>query len=433
MSIKKDFLINLLFIFIPFTYIAGNLLLNLNVLLIIIFAFIFYGLQIFKEKLTIVDKLFILLFFYIVTIGVINHYYNNNNPSNLVLVKSISYVRFLLLYFILKFLVQKNIINYKYIFLSFGSASIFVIFDLIVQFYFDKDIFGYVATKNLRRLGGPFGDELIAGSFIQRFFIFSLYFVLLFISFNKEKFYKFSLLLIIAFSFIGIFLAGNRMPIILFLFILILFFLLEKILRKQSIIIMFISLLAVSIPISLNPNILSHYTHFVKVVVDTKDYFVKRFKSEEIDDFPNSYTKDIETGILVWQQNKFVGGGIKSFYFNCAKIKNSPMDKYGGANCNTHPHNYYLQIAAELGAFGLLLVITIFLLIAWNSIKIVLFSSKNTINRILMPFFLVFIAEIFPLKTTGSFFTSANSTFLFIIIAFIVGLLQLEKKIGYEK
>ena len=185
MSIKKDFFINLLFIFIPFTYIAGNLLLNLNVLLIIIFAFIFYGLQIFKEKLTIVDKLFILLFFYIVTIGVINHYYNNNNPSNLVLVKSISYVRFLLLYFILKFLVQKNIINYKYIFLSFGSASIFVIFDLIVQFYFDKDIFGYVATKNLRRLGGPFGDELIAGSFIQRFFIFSLYFVLLFISFNK--------------------------------------------------------------------------------------------------------------------------------------------------------------------------------------------------------------------------------------------------------
>ena len=433
MSIKKDFLINLLFIFIPFTYIAGNLLLNLNVLLIIIFAFIFYGLQIFKEKLTIVDKLFILLFFYIVTIGVINHYYNDNNTSNLVLQKSISYVRFLLLYFILKFLVQKNIINYKYIFLSFGSASIFVIFDLIIQFYFDKDIFGYVATKNLRRLGGPFGDELIAGSFIQRFFIFSLYFVLLFINFKKEKFYKFSLLLIMAFSFIGIFLAGNRMPIILFLFILILFFLLEKILRKQSIIIMFISLLVVSVPISLNPNVLSHYTHLVKVVDDTKDYFIKRFKSEKIDDLPNSYAKDIETGILVWQQNKFVGGGVKSFYFNCAKITNSPMDKYGGANCNTHPHNYYLQIAAELGAFGLLLVITIFLLIAWNSLKIVLFSSKNTINRILMPFFLVFIAEIFPLKTTGSFFTSSNSTFLFIIIAFIVGLLQLEKKIGYEK
>ena len=75
-----------------------------------------------------------------------------------------------------------------------------------------------------------------------------------------------------------------KLSIILFLFILILFFLLEKILRKQSIIIMFISLLAVSVPISLNPNTLSHYTHLVKVVDDTKDYFIKRFKSEKIDD-----------------------------------------------------------------------------------------------------------------------------------------------------
>ena len=96
MSIKKDFLINLLIVFIPFTYIAGNLLLNLNTLLIIIFAFIFYGLQIFKEKLTIIDKLIILFFLYTASNGIINHYINYNE-SNLVLVKSISYLRFLLL------------------------------------------------------------------------------------------------------------------------------------------------------------------------------------------------------------------------------------------------------------------------------------------------------------------------------------------------
>ena len=51
---------------------------------------------------------------------------------------------------------------------------------------------------------------------------------------------------------------------------------------------------------------------------------------------------------------------------------------------------------------------------------------------LIVPFFVVFIAEIFPLKTTGNFFTSTNSTFLFIIIAFIVGLLEttnLNKKL----
>ena len=109
------------------------------------------------------------------------------------------------------------------------------------------------------------------------------------------------------------------------------------------------------------------------------------------------------------------------------------MDKYGGTNCNTHPHNYYLQIAGELGLLGLFLVVVIFLLIAMRSIKMILFSGESKINRTLIPFFLIFIAEIFPIKTTGSFFTSANSTFLFIIIAFVVGLVQLEKKINYEK
>ena len=36
------------------------------------------------------------------------------------------------------------------------------------------------------------------------------------------------------------------------------------------------------------------------------------------------------------------------------------VSKKGNVNCNNHPHNYYLQIAAELGIVGLLLVIFIY-------------------------------------------------------------------------
>ena len=61
---------------------------------------------------------------------------------------------------------------------------------------------------------------------------------------------------------------------------------------------------------------------------------------------------------------------------------------------------------------------------------ILLFKNLDR-EKILIPFFIIFIAEIFPLKTTGSFFTSANSTFLFIIISFIVGLIQLKEKTDY--
>ena len=40
----------------------------------------------------------------------------------------------------------------------------------------------------------------------------------------------------------------------------------------------------------------------------------------------------------------------------------------------------------------------------------------------------IFIAEIFPLKSTGSFFTTFNATFLFLIIAILVGLNEMKKR-----
>ena len=35
--------------------------------------------------------------------------------------------------------------------------------------------------------------------------------------------------------------------------------------------------------------------------------------------------------------------------------------------------------------------------------------------------FMLFFVEIFPLKTTGSFFTTGNASFVFLLIAVIVG------------
>ena len=180
MTINKEFFINILIITLPFSFIAGNLIINLNVLLIILFSLAFFGFKVFEKKLENVDKIIIIFFLYICINGIVNDYYNND-VSNIILLKSISYLRYLFLYFAIKFIVVNNIINYKYFFLSIGAACLFVTSDLFLQFIFKKDIFGYVVADS-RRLGGPFGDELIAGGFIQRFYIFSIYFVLLFLN-----------------------------------------------------------------------------------------------------------------------------------------------------------------------------------------------------------------------------------------------------------
>ena len=59
-------------------------------------------------------------------------------------------------------------------FFIFSSFSVlFVSIDIIFQFVNGKDIFGFVGLP--RRLSGPFGDELIAGGFIQRFSLFAFF------------------------------------------------------------------------------------------------------------------------------------------------------------------------------------------------------------------------------------------------------------------
>ena len=46
----------------------------------------------------------------------------------------------------------------------------------------------------------------------------------------------------------------------------------------------------------------------------------------------------------------------------------------------------------------------------------------NFDNNLIFPFVLLFFAEIFPLKTSGSFFTTGSATFIFFIMAIIVSL-----------
>ena len=205
-SSSKNFLINSVLAFIPVSYIAGNLILNLNVFLLILlfFSFIDYS---YLKRSSKFDKLIIILFLYIFVNGILNNFLNFDFSSaqnkNVVLIKSILFLRFLIVYLIIKFLIKEGIIDFKLILLAFGGVSLFVSVDIIFQFFSGKDLFGFDGSG--RRLAGPFGDEFIAGSFIQRFFIFIILFSIFFLNI-KSKLLKLTFYFIVFFtSFIGIF------------------------------------------------------------------------------------------------------------------------------------------------------------------------------------------------------------------------------------
>ena len=439
-NFSKYFFINLIVLLIPINFIFGNLMLNLNIIILIILVLFLFGSSVFKIRLNNIDKLIIVFFLYVFFNGLINNFlaYNNLPSQNLILIKTVAYCRFFILYFVIRFLVIKNLINFKYLFFFFGFCALFVSIDIIVQYIAGVDLLGFKAEVSSegteRRLSGPFDDEYIAGSFIQRFFIFFPYFFLIFFKINNKKIFQSLFLVILFISLVGTLLSGNRVPLVMSSIILMLLFIFEKESRKTLIASFLVLIISTFYLVKTNENHNTHLKQLFKSSYQLYIYFEKKITAKKISILENSYVKEMETGFLTWEKNKFFGGGVKSFYSNCISIKNSPMDRYGGTNCNTHPHNFYLEIGAILGLFGFTLIILIFSLICFFSLKKI-YTSKGLPeqNRVLIPFFIVFIVEIFPFKTTGSFFSTTNATFIFIIISFIVSLIDLKKKDYIEK
>ena len=431
----KNNFINLLFATIPLSFIAGNLVLNLNILLFILTAIIFFKGEIFRFKYDLLDKLIVIFFSYILLIAFLNYslnYKSVEEPENfIILIKSFFYLRFLILYFVIKYLLRQNKINLKIFFFSASFCSLFVCLDLIFQLIYGFDIFGYKSTG--RRLSGPFGDELIAGSYLQRFSLFLIFIIPLFYKTKNNKLFIITLSLIITLIIFSLIIAGNRMPLTLFLSILFLILILERNVRKLIIPFILISSAVTLITYNYNSNVKDHFNSYNKKISEfiiflstiyseksskIKNSHVINLNGKQIQ-IPNTYIKEFNSGYQTWLKNKYVGDGIKSFKKNCKKTNVH--------NCGPHPHNYYLEIMADLGLVGLILLSFIFFTLIYNSFINKYFLNSNLkYNHIITPFIFLFLAEIFPIRTTGSFFTTGNATYFFLVMAITIALSKKE-------
>ena len=421
-NLNFNYFINFLIILLPVSFIAGNLLINLNLILIIIFSILFYRKEIFQIKLFFFDKLLISTFIFCIFTATINTYLfqnDNHNINTFTIQKTIFFLRFLFFYFVLRFLIEKKILNLKFFFISTAICSIFVASDLIYQYINGKDIFGFPSTKDIFpstyvKLSGPFGDEEIAGSYLQRFSVFSFFLVAIYFPKlpNGSKFFIFFSLLLL--FFYSVFLAGNRMPIILFALFWILLFIFENKIRKYSISFFLLLFVFFFLMFNLNDHVNNYSLHFYKTTIQLVTFIPDLISNKTIFDFPNTYIKEFYSGIKSWQENILIGGGINSFHYNCVKTV---------AACASHPHNYYLEILSENGLIGMMLWGVIFVYIFYVSILKKFFIKSNiNDNNLITPFAILFFIEIFPIKTTGSFFTTGNATYIFFIMAVIIAL-----------
>lgn len=415
---KKINLINYLIATLPLSLILGNLAINLNIIIICVVGFIFYKKNIFFMKNKSLQFLIYSFFIYLILITAIENIpkidagkiYQDN------ILKSIFFFRFLILFLVLNRLFEDKNFNLKIFFSSCSLFSFALAIDILIQIIFGKDLFGYTITNN--RPSGFFGSENIAGGYLQKFSLFFIFFFALKINSSKKNLIIF--LMFLFFIFV-IFLTGNRMPLIIFFLTFILYLLFEK--NKIHIIILLIIVTTTFFLILKFPGANRQFTQFYNlyhsatlITKESSKLFISNTELPQIElgkgGGAQEYLFLFNAAVQNWKKNKFFGKGIKSFRINCEYKANQL--------CGSHPHNYILEIMIDTGLIGLSLILIFFLKSLVIYFKIYLKNFNQTSKYLSLPFFFIIFFEIFPLRSTGSFFSTNNAVILFMMVAVLI-------------
>lgn len=324
------------------------------------------------------------------------------NPSNFIFFNSISlpkafaFIRFPLFFLALYFWIitdSKEIMKLVYI---ITACAVFVALDVIFQKFFGNDIFGFLPgqlnteTNIYNRFGGPFNQFLVSGSYL---FQSILIITLLFFS-NQIKGNIFVLLNYLL--FFAAIISGERMSTLkLFLFIVLLniFFIKGNFKYLNILIVFFIIIFAVY----QNNYLKNKFIYVTKNQIG--DLSVLKERSQH---YAHYYT-----AFVIFENNKLFGTGFRSFRVSCEQYQDLESFFYKG--CNTHPHNFILEILSEQGLVGLLIF----------SSSIFLFVKRFLrSNKILLLYCSCYFIPFLP---SGSYFASWDNINFWFYLSLYLG------------
>ena len=411
----KSSIFNFFLCFFPVSLIIGNQAININIFFLIVFSLVFYSKEIIKIKFNSYDKLLIIFFLYIGLTLIFNYftyYIENKIFFKLILFKTIFFYKYLLLYIVIRFFFHQKIFNLKLFYSICAICAIIVSFDIFFQFIFGHNILGIKPTS-VWHYSSFFGEELIAGGYLQRFSLFAIFFPFLL----KKNKYSFLFFLFLIIFIITIALSGNRMPLFLYLISILIFL----VLKKNSIRYIFVSFLIIftilfslyNLNIKFKKNISFFYLNSKNII---SSFLIMDYKNPAESILKKPYVSEFLCAKTAIEKNPIFGSGIKSFRSH---------SKY----CNTHPHNYFLEITSELGLIGLLILIFFVYKLCLFIVKNIWYSNfSDELKNKILPVFLLILIEFFPFRSSGSFFTTGNASIIFIFLAILVSLISTQNQ-----
>ncbi len=416
---KKIFFLNfIIFLSIP-SAIIGNFALNLTILTSLIF-FVFFLIK--KEFSIAINKTYIFYFILFKLFFLFNILFSYNSllsfNSYLGIIKNIFFV--IVFYKVF----EHNKKNEPFFFNSLIILFFFFNFDVLIQFFFIYDLFGYpLQDSHGIRLSGAFGKEFVAGSFLSKI----LFLVVAYIHAGKNNNWILKYFIIFL-SNATILLSGER-SVFLITAISSLFFIFfdNRIQIKKKILVFFVYLIIIFSTVFLNYSIYSQskdklllnnysflFGYEFQVISEKKNnnnLLIKRENYSLVKNFLDTrHGAHFLTGIEIFLDNKILGAGLKSFRNICSISKYDNINSLSAKDrCNTHPHNIYIEFISDLGILGFAII-----LLLLSYIFIQLLKKKDTS---MLAYFLILF---FPFQTTGSFFSSFNGFFYYIFFAYFI-------------
>lgn len=398
---KKLSIIKYSIILLPVLLITGPFLSDLSVVIsAITILFILKKKELLELKKNIYIKYFLIFWLYIC----LNSLTNNINFDSLKI--SFSFIRFGLFFIAIYYVLSKdkNDDLVKKLHLSLTICFTALSLDGFLQYFSGKNILGFELIPG-PRVSSFFGDESILGSYVAR--LFPLYFGLTVFLNKKQKANIYLPSVLFVFLEVLVFLSGERTAFFYMnasaFFILIMINEYRK-LRLFTYVISVLIILGLFFFHGGSKNRYISKTLEQMNIGEKKIEINQNFSDNKIYIFSIHHHSYYHTSYKMFLDNPFIGVGVKNFRNFC----DNKDYKYSKFSCNTHPHNTYLQLLAELGIIGfvfLIFVLIIFLYYCFIHLK---FKMKKKIffNSLEICILSSIFIYIIPFVPTGNFFNN---------------------------
>jgi hypothetical protein len=405
---------------------SGYITTYTSILTIYILYYFFY--HKIKINFSILDFLIILFFLLSITSTLLNI----NTTGSFMFFKSVLDLRFAVLFFVIRNLIDQKIVNIKIFCIISFLCTILVSSDIFLQVIYGKNLLGYPEIDG--RYGGIFGKEAIAGSYIQKFSLLSILSVFLLTIEDKNKFYL--TIVVVNFLSLGILMSLDRMPYIIYILSITILLILLKQYRLRFILSL---ILICSIFIFFFNNyskVKGKYLSLTKEIEYSKIQKFLSSKVEKVDnmsenkikidnDLSSDYLKIYNTAYKIFLNNIFIGSGVKSYHSECLKLL---VKDEKNILCSTHPHNIYLEILVNEGILGILIFFSFILILLKRNYLDELLTKTTTEKRLLTIFFLtILISELIPFRSYGSIYQTVNGTIFWFILALASSKISIKK------